>query len=281
MSNISNYKETRRLLEHYQARAKKRFGQNFIIDPSVVKTIARKSGADSSSVTVEVGPGLGALTQQLAECSKQVYAYEIDPVMVEILAETMSEYEHVSIIHQDFLKADLHYLKKEKEIVVCANVPYYITTPILFKFLEADLPIKAMTLMMQKEIADRLNAVPRTKEYSSLSILFQYFFEMKKLMNVSKQSFYPQPNVDSSVVQFIPKKEVIADASSELFDFVHRCFNVRRKTLANNLKNMGYSDAVIAYLRSEAVPLQARPEELAIADYLHLFDLIKKSNELV
>lgn len=278
MVDIANYRETRRILEQYQAHAKKHFGQNFIIDPSVVRTIAQKSQAHPDQMTLEIGPGLGSLTQQLARVSKTVVAYEIDPIMIEILKETMSESHNVEIIFEDFLKADLS-VYEGQDVVVCANVPYYITTPILFKLLQSNLNVKAMTLMMQKEIADRLNAVVGSKQYSSLSILFQYFFEMKKIMNVSKESFYPQPRVDSSVIQFIPRADRILDASEVFFDFVHQCFNQRRKTIANNLKNIGYDKEDIDILQDQGVNLQLRPEQLMIEDFLKIYQILKNKNE--
>ncbi len=274
---VSNYSETRRLLKKYDAHAKKHFGQNFIIDPSVVKTIAQKCGTDSETVCLEIGAGMGSLTQQLSLTSKHVYAFEIDPLMISILDETLQGYSNTTVFFADFLKADLSFLSSQERVVVCANVPYYITTPILFKLLESPVQFESMTLMMQKEIADRLNAEPKTKQYSSLSILFQYFFTMKKIMSVSKQSFYPQPNVDSSVLQFIPKPERINQASEAFFDFVHRCFNQRRKTIQNNLKNIGYSDEAIQGLKLEGIDLSVRPEAMDVHDYLKIYALLENT----
>ena len=165
MEVISNKTVTMKYLEKYERYAKKKFGQNFIIDPSVVKTIARHSGSGAN--VLEIGPGLGALTQQLAENYEKVLAYEIDTHMVEILKESLAGYDNIDVIEGDFLKANLDSLKDIK-LDVCANLPYYITTPILFKLMELD--INRMTLMVQKEIGDRLAASPGTKDYSSLSI---------------------------------------------------------------------------------------------------------------
>lgn len=275
---IAQYRETQRLLADYQARAKKHLGQNFIIDPSVVAKIARLSGCDQQSLTLEIGPGLGALTQELAENSRHVVAYEIDPIMVDILGETMAPYTNVSIIAQDFLKADLLPYQAEQRIIVCANVPYYITTPILFKLLNAQLPIACMTLMMQKEIAERLLASINSKAYSSLSILFQYFFTIEKVMKVSPQSFTPQPKVDSMVIQFTPKSDLDQAPESTFFDFVHACFNYRRKTLANNLKTLGIANPQ-EVLAACGLELNVRSEQVDTQGYIRLYQFLKKTEE--
>ena len=269
MSNISNRNVTMGLLKKYEQKAKKHLGQNFIIDPSVVEGIAEKSG--SAGICLEIGPGLGALTEQLAKRYDQVIAYEIDPYMVEILEDSLSEYENIEIVLEDFLKADLTFLK-EKEITVCANLPYYITTPILFKLME--LNTKAITIMVQKEIADRLTAKVSTKDYSSLSIQMQYYFDIKKVLNVSRQSFHPQPNVDSIVIQLLPNDNTLPYCEKDFFEFVRACFQFRRKTLVNNLKAIDEKIDYNHLLEKIGLDSRVRAENLELDDFVQLFGVL-------
>lgn len=269
METISNKKTTMQYLEKYERYAKKKFGQNFIIDPSVVRTIAKHSG--SGPLALEIGPGIGALTQQLAENYDHVIAYEIDTHMVEILKESLSEYSNIDVIEQDFLKADLESLKGTP-LDVCANLPYYITTPLLFKLMELD--INRMTLMVQKEIGDRLAAKPNTKDYSALTIQIQYFFDVKIVMHVSKESFHPRPGVESIVVQLIPTKNSMKYNEQDFFTFVKACFQFRRKTLINNLKTLeldiDYSEA----LQSMGINPQVRADNLTYEQYIQLYGVL-------
>lgn len=265
MKTIANYSVSMEILQRYERRAKKHFGQNFIIDPSVVKTIANHSG--TGDFVLEIGPGLGALTQQLAHNYKQVLAYEIDQHMVEILKETLVDYDNIEVRLQDFLKADLTTLPTP--LTVCANLPYYITTPILFKLMEID--VERMTVMVQKEISDRLTAKPNTKEYAALSIQMQYYFDIKTVMNVSKESFHPRPNVASSVIQFNKKERNLPYNEKEFFDFVKKCFQFRRKTLTNNLKTLELDVNYAEVLESLNINPSIRAESLAIDDYIRLY----------
>lgn len=269
MSNISNRNVTMGLLKKYEQKAKKHLGQNFIIDPSVVEGIAEKSG--EKGVCLEIGPGLGALTEQLSKRYDQVIAYEIDPFMVEILEESLSNYDNVEVIYEDFLKADLEYLKN-KEITVCANLPYYITTPILFKLME--LNTKAITIMVQKEIADRLTASVSTKDYSSLSIQMQYYFDIKKVLNVSRQSFHPQPNVDSIVIKLTPKQATMNFEEKAFFEFVRSCFQFRRKTLINNLKKIDPDRDYSLVLKEIGIDAKVRAENLDIEDFKKIYGVL-------
>ncbi len=266
MEVISNKKVTMKYLEKYERYAKKKFGQNFIIDPSVVQTIARHSGG--GNVVVEVGPGLGALTQQLASLYDEVLAYEIDTHMVEILKESVGSYDNVKIIEGDFLKTDLSNLKGTR-VDVCANLPYYITTPLLFKLMELD--VGRMTLMVQKEIGDRLAAKVGTKDYNALSIQIQYYFATKVVMKVSKESFHPRPAVESIVIQLVPTGNSMAYDEKLFFDFVKTCFQFRRKTLVNNLKTLELDVDYNEVLESLGISSKVRADALSFEDYLKLY----------
>lgn len=267
MEIIANKRVSMALLQKYERQARKKFGQNFIIDPSVVRSIAAHSG--SGPLVLEIGPGLGALTQQLSFNYEQVIAYEIDPYMVEILKESLKDSDNVVVNLEDFLKADLSGFKGVS-LDVCANLPYYITTPLLFKLM--DLNVNRMTLMVQKEIGDRLGAVPNTKDYNALSIQIQYYFEVKKVMQVSKESFHPRPNVASIVIQLIPKNQSMPYNEKVFFEFVRGCFQFRRKTLSNNLKNMDLEN-IQEKLISIGIDPQARAESLVFEDYLKIYEV--------
>lgn len=268
MKTIANYSVSMDLLKRYEARAKKHFGQNFLIDPSVVRNIAAHSG--SGPMVLEVGPGLGALTQQLALNYDHVHAYEIDAHMVEILKESLAEVDNVDVILQDFLKADLSQYKDK--IAVCANLPYYITTPLLFKLMELD--VVNMTLMVQKEIGDRLCAKPKTKDYSSLTIMMQYYYDIKTVMKVSKESFSPRPNVESIIIQLVPKEHSLPYDETLFFEFVRSCFQFRRKTLNNNLKTLELDKDYPAILESIGLDPAIRADYLTFDDYVKLYGAI-------
>lgn len=265
MKTIANYSVSMDYLKKYEQKAKKKFGQNFIIDPNVVKTIAKHSG--TGPFVLEIGPGLGALTQQLAAHYDKVLAVEIDGTMVEILEESLAELPQITVHHQDFLEMDLSNLPWP--LAVCANLPYYITTPILMRLMTLD--VTNMTLMVQKEISDRLCAVPKTKAYSSLSIFMQYYYDIKTVMKVSRQSFHPQPNVDSIVIQLTPREHTMPYDETAFFEFVRGCFVQRRKTLLNNLKAMNpelnYADA---YQRA-GIALDIRADHLEMKDFMALY----------
>lgn len=269
MKTIANYSVSMEILKRYERRAKKHYGQNFIIDPSVVRTIANHSG--TGDFVLEIGPGLGALTQQLAHNYKKVVAYEIDRHMVEILSETLEDYNNIEIRLQDFLEADLSTLPTP--LTVCANLPYYITTPILFKLMETD--VEKMTVMVQKEISDRLTAKPNTKDYAALSIQMQYYFNIKTVMNVSKESFHPRPNVASSVIQFTKKERNLPYNEKMFFDFVKKCFQFRRKTLTNNLKTLELEGVDYAsILESLNINASIRAESLSLDDFIRLYGVL-------
>lgn len=265
MKTIANFSESMALLKRYERKAKKHFGQNFIIDPSVVRNIATHSG--EGGTVIEIGPGLGALTQQLSFRYDRVIAYEIDSHMVEILNESLDECNNVTVIHQDFLKTDLSIYNEP--VSVCANLPYYITTPILFKLMELNL--KAMTIMVQKEIGDRLSAKPKTRDYGALTIQIQYYFNVKKVMNVSKESFHPRPNVESIVLHLSPRDEKMPYDEQTFFAFIKKCFQFRRKTLVNNLKTIDKTINYAEVLSELGIDPSIRADYLTYDDYLRLY----------
>ncbi len=266
METIANKTVSMKYLEKYERYAKKKFGQNFIIDPSVVETIARHSG--SGPLVLEIGAGLGALTQQLAKNYDQVIAYEIDPHMVEILKESLDGLDNVEVILEDFLKADLTELQKTP-LDICANLPYYITTPLLFRFMELD--VNSMTLMVQKEIGDRLNAKPNSKEYNALSIQIQYYFNVSVAMNVSRESFHPRPQVESSVLKLVPTGNSMPYDEKEFFTFLRGCFQFRRKTVLNNLKTIDKTIDFNTLLTDLGYAANVRADTLVLDDFLKIY----------
>jgi 16S rRNA (adenine1518-N6/adenine1519-N6)-dimethyltransferase len=239
---IATPKRTKEILDKYGFSFKKSLGQNFIIDVNILKNMMQVAGITKDVHTIEIGPGIGALTEQLAVHSDSVLAFEIDQRLLPILDDTLQEYSNIEVINQDILKADVKKIcqdkwQNQKEIKVVANLPYYITTPILMQLLLAKLPISSITVMIQKEVAERMAAVSNTKEYGSLSIAIQYYTKAKIGMIVPKTVFMPQPRVDSSVLHLEMREEPPVSVINEdfFFTFVQACFQQRRKTLRNNV----------------------------------------------
>jgi 16S rRNA (adenine1518-N6/adenine1519-N6)-dimethyltransferase len=249
--------------------AKKRFGQNFLTDKNLLEKIVRLSKIELKHV-IEIGPGQGALTSFLARDAKDVLCYEIDYSLKKYLDPLVDKFDNLNIVYDDFMKIELD-IKEESHIV--ANVPYYITTPIIFKFLETK-NIKSATMMIQKEVADRLNAKPNQKAYNSLSVLIQYYTHIEKLMNVSRHMFHPAPNVDSIVIRMVKRDErLLNDIEEKKFiEFVKRSFTQKRKTLVNNLAtypNVVKQD-IITYLNRLGYDERIRAEQLTIDDFIQL-----------
>ncbi|MEN2766732.1 16S rRNA (adenine(1518)-N(6)/adenine(1519)-N(6))-dimethyltransferase RsmA [Ornithinibacillus xuwenensis] len=235
---------TKEILQKYHFTFKKSLGQNFLIDVNVLKNIIGHAGIDETTGTIEIGPGIGALTEQLAIHSDKVVAFEIDQRLLPILQDTLADYDNINIIHADILQADVkevikHNFPDGQQIHIVANLPYYITTPILMKLLRERLPVGSITVMIQKEVADRMAAKPNTKSYGSLTIAVQYYTEAKVVMNVPKTVFMPQPNVDSSILNLVARKAPPVQVEDEdyFFTIVQACFAQRRKTLRNNLSS--------------------------------------------
>lgn len=265
---IATPSNTKEILETYDLYAKKNYGQNFLVESQIVEKIARNAVPNDDTVVIEVGPGIGALTQFLARYAKKVVTFEIDERLIPVLADTLQDEDNVEVIQEDFLNVDLkEFVGKYGEVVVAANLPYYITTPILFKIFESNADIKQITVMMQKEVADRFGAEVNTKDYNALSIITQYNYEVKTIMKISKHVFNPKPNVDSAVVQFTYRPSNLVKDEQGFFQMVKACFKQRRKTILNNygeyLKDkekakQNLDKAEIAYAaRAESLPQEA------------------------
>ncbi|RFU66926.1 16S rRNA (adenine(1518)-N(6)/adenine(1519)-N(6))-dimethyltransferase RsmA [Peribacillus saganii] len=275
---------TKAILEKYGFSFKKSLGQNFLIDTNILGRIVDHAELTEESGAIEIGPGIGALTEQLAKRSKKVVAFEIDQRLLPILNETLSPYDNVKIIHQDILKADVRGVIKEqfseiKDLMVVANLPYYVTTPIIMKLLEEHLPIRGIVVMLQKEVADRIAAVPGTKEYGSLSIAIQYYTKAETVMVVPKTVFVPQPNVDSAVIRLTKRDKPIVEVKDETFFFyvVRASFAQRRKTILNNLTSQlpdgkEKKEVILAALDSVGIDPTRRGETLSIEEFARLSD---------
>lgn len=255
--------------------AKKKFGQNFLRDKNLLMKIVRESNIANQFV-IEVGPGQGALTTFLASSAKKVIAYEIDETLKPILNELENQYDNLSVIYQDFLDADLSIYSEDLHVV--ANVPYYITTPILFKLLETK-NIKTASLMIQKEVCERLLAVPNSKQYNALSIILQYHAEASKMMDVKRHMFFPVPNVDSAVIRIVKRKESLIDSGKEelFIRMVKEAFTQKRKTLVNNW-HQGFSipkESLESFLIDNGYRTDVRAEALSIKDFIKLVGMWK------
>ncbi|WP_088043529.1 16S rRNA (adenine(1518)-N(6)/adenine(1519)-N(6))-dimethyltransferase RsmA [Bacillus sp. EAC] len=242
MKDIATPSRTKEILAKYDFFFKKSFGQNFLIDTNILENIVSYADLTGESCAIEIGPGIGALTEQIAKRAKKVLAFEIDNRLIPILEDTLSPYDNIQIVNEDVLKADVEkaieeYLPNEKDIMVVANLPYYVTTPIIMKLLKEGLPIRGIVCMLQKEVADRIAAKPGTKDYGSLSIAIQFYTHASTVMTVPRTVFMPQPNVDSAVIKLVKRDQPAAEVIDEAFFFeiVRASFAQRRKTLNNNL----------------------------------------------
>jgi 16S rRNA (adenine1518-N6/adenine1519-N6)-dimethyltransferase len=278
-----------KLLERYNLKAKKHLGQNFLSDQNYINKIVDSASIDKNTAVIEIGPGLGSLTQKLVEKAGFVLCYEIDSDMANIIKDTI-EAPNLVLINQDFLRANVfddikEYLGQYEEIILVANLPYYITTAILIKILEDRLPIKKMIVMMQKEVADRLSGNPKTKEYNSLSVLVQYYTNVKRLFDVAPDAFIPRPEVVSTVLELEKKISIETKPLNEEFflKFNRLIFSSRRKTISNNIaKELNIDKKIIAEtLVENGFRADIRAEALSVADIIKLSDLfyqIKKED---
>ncbi len=266
-------KKMKELLEKNGFSLKKKFGQNFIIDENIINAIIDKSKIDNDTLVIEVGPGAGSLTYKLGKCAKKVISYEIDNTLENVLKENIKDLANVEVIYQDFLKADVvSEIKKYeyKKLYFVANLPYYITTPIIIKIIEDNIPVDKLVFMVQKEVGNRFKAIPGTKEYGSLSVYLNYYFDIKKIIDVSRHVFLPEPNVDSIVVEFV-KKNNLYDLDNEklFFKLVRDAFTQKRKTLRNNLK--GYDlEKIDEVLRRHKLDLSVRAEQLSTEIFIEI-----------
>ena len=260
-------------MSKYGFNLKKMYGQNFIIDENIINSIIEKSNIDKDTLVIEVGPGAGSLTYKLGKNSKNVIAYEIDDTLKGLLEENIEGLDNVKIIYEDFLRANVkEELKKYdyKKLYLVANLPYYITTPIIEKIISDKIPGDKMVVMVQKEVGNRFKAQPNSKEYGSLSVYLNYYFDIKKLLDVSKNVFMPKPNVDSIVVEFIRKKENKEVKNEELFfKLVRDSFRQKRKTLKNNLKEYNL-EKVNDILKKYNMDLSVRAESLSIDIFIDI-----------
>lgn len=243
MATLGNPKNTIEILNKYRFVFQKKFGQNFLIDTHVLEKIIAASQISKEDFVLEIGPGIGTMTQYLAESAREVMAVEIDKALIPILEDTLSPYENVSVLNEDILKVDINKLVEEKNegraIKVVANLPYYITTPIIMGLFESKVPIDSITVMVQKEVAQRMQAGPGTKDYGALSLAVQYFSKPYIVANVPPNCFMPRPNVGSAVIRLTRHEEPPIQVKSEqlLFQLIRASFNQRRKTLVNGLNN--------------------------------------------
>ncbi|MCT8136360.1 16S rRNA (adenine(1518)-N(6)/adenine(1519)-N(6))-dimethyltransferase RsmA [Anaerobacillus sp. CMMVII] len=276
--DIATPNRTKEILKKYGFSFKKSLGQNFLIDTNVLNNIVDCAELLPNSGAIEIGPGIGALTEQLAKRCERVVAFEIDQRLLPILNETLAPYPHATVIHSDVLEADINSVISEKfkegqDVMVVANLPYYVTTPILMKLLEEKLPIRGIVVMIQKEVADRISAKPGTKEYGSLSIAAQYYAQATTELIVPKTVFVPQPNVDSAVLKLTIRKEPAVKVNDEQFFFrlIRASFGQRRKTIMNNLTHNLFTKAdkekVEAALLSCNIEPTRRGETLSIEEY--------------
>lgn len=276
---IADYSVTKAVLERHGFTFKKSFGQNFLTDTNILQKIVDTAEIDKNVNVIEIGPGIGALTEFLAENAAEVMAFEIDDRLIPILADTLRDFDNVQVVNQDILKADLqtqiqNFKNPDLPIKVVANLPYYITTPILMHLIESKIPFQEFVVMMQKEVADRISAEPNTKAYGSLSIAVQYYMMAKVAFIVPRTVFVPAPNVDSAILKMVRRDQPLVEVQDEdfLFDVAKASFVHRRKTLWNNLTNrFGKSEEVKAKLEqalemAELLP-SVRGEALTIADF--------------
>lgn len=271
---IASYKTLEKVLLSNQLYAKKHLGQNFIIDRNIIDKIVTLAEVNQDLEVLEIGPGIGALTQALCEKAKHVYAVEIDETMVTILQETCGDYDNLTIYHEDFLKFDLDQITSDR-LMVCANLPYYVTTPILFKLFESKQSFEQIVVMVQKEVASRFKAKKDTKAYNALSIIAQASFEIKEAFEVSRNVFYPKPDVASAILVFKPRSNFDMKANQPLFDFIKACFQFRRKTLANNLKAFVEEPKLVnEYLKQAQLDEGIRAQSCDLEDFKRLFEII-------
>lgn len=274
MPNLTDISYIKTLLSRHGFQFSKKLGQNFLINPSVCPRMAQMSGVDKQSGALEIGPGIGVLTKELATLGKKVVAIELDDRLPPVLAETLADFDNVEIVPGDVMKLDLSALLKEKfdgtPVHVCANLPYYITSPILMLLLESRLPVADITVMVQKEAAARLTALPGTRECGAVSLAVQYYAEAKTLFQVSRGSFMPAPNVDSAVIRLTLRETPPVQVKDEalLFRLIRAAFGQRRKTVANALQTAGFSkgDILSALERADISPT-ARAEQLSLQQF--------------
>ena len=284
MANLGNPKNTIDIIQKYEFMFQKKFGQNFLIDTHVLEKIITSAGVTKEDCVLEIGPGIGTMTQYLAENARQVVAVEIDKNLIPILGETLAEYDNVTIINEDILKVDIKAIADQyndgRPIKGVANLPYYITTPIIMGLFESGVPIDNITVMVQKEVADRMQEGPGSKDYGALSLAVQYYAEPEIVAIVPPNCFIPRPNVGSAVIRLTRHKEMPVQVKDEkmMFRIIRASFNQRRKTLQNGLNNspdLPYSkEKVAAAIERMGLPATVRGEALSLAQFAELSDIL-------
>lgn len=286
MEKLSNPQKTIEIIQKYGFDFQKKFGQNFLIDPRVLDKIIAAAKITKDDFVLEIGPGIGTMTQYLAEAAREVTAVEIDRNLIPILSETLSEYENVTVLNQDVLKTDIAAIAQERNggrpIKVVANLPYYITTPIIMGLFESRVPIDSITVMVQKEVAQRMQAQPGTKDYGALSLAVQYYAEPYIAANVPPNCFIPRPNVGSAVIRLKTYENPPVKVQDEalLFRLIRASFNQRRKTLVNGLKNCAElpfsKEQILAAFEETSLAENIRGEALTLAQFAQLSDAFSR-----
>lgn len=286
MATLGNPRNTIAVLQKYNFNFQKKFGQNFLIDTRILEEIIEAAQITKDDFVLEIGPGIGTMTQYLCEAAREVAAVEIDANLIPILKDTLSEYDNVEVIHQDILKVDINALAQSKNqgrpIKVVANLPYYITTPIIMGLFESHVPIDSITIMVQKEVADRMQEGPGSKDYGALSLAVQYYAKPEIVVNVPPSCFMPQPKVGSAVIRLTRHSEPPVQVEDEklMFSVIRASFNQRRKTLANGLNNYpGISlskELIQESILELGAPVNIRGEALSLEQFAQLSNIISK-----
>ncbi|CEI71571.1 MULTISPECIES: 16S rRNA (adenine(1518)-N(6)/adenine(1519)-N(6))-dimethyltransferase RsmA [Romboutsia] len=285
MDRLSSHRATKDVVEKHGFKFSKSLGQNFLIDDNVIDKILRGARLSEGDYIIEVGPGIGTLTREMGKVAQKVVAIEIDKTLIPILqGETLKDFDNIEVINQDILKVNVQELVKEKlnggPVKLVANLPYYITTPIVMKFLEEDIPVTDIVVMVQKEVADRMNAVPGTKDYGALSVAVQYYCDTEIVAKAPRHMFIPQPNVDSTVIGLHVREEIKYPVDNEeiFFKTVKAAFGQRRKTLLNALGGLGFlsKDEIKEVLSAANIDEKRRGETLSIEEFATLSNKVNE-----
>ena len=284
MDRLSSHRATKEVVNKHNFKFSKSLGQNFLIDDNVIDRILEGARLSETDRIIEVGPGIGTLTRDMGKVAENVVAIEIDKTLIPILKETLADLDNVEVVNEDILKVDVQGLINEKlnggPVKLVANLPYYITTPIVMKFLEEDIPVTDIVVMVQKEVADRMNAKPSTKDYGALSVAVQYYCDTEIVAKAPRHMFVPQPNVDSIVIglHVRDEKKYVVDNEEIFFKTVKASFGQRRKTLLNSLGGLGFlsKDQIREALQAANIDEKRRGETLSIDEFANLSNEINK-----
>ena len=284
MDRLSSHKATKEVVQKHNFKFSKSLGQNFLIDTNVIDRILEGARVTEGDYVIEVGPGIGTLTKEMGRTAEKVVAIEIDKTLIPILEETLADFPNIEVINQDILKVDVQELVKEKlnggPVKLIANLPYYITTPIVMKFLEEDIPVTDIVVMVQKEVADRMNAHPNSKDYGALSVAVQYYCDTEIVAKAPRHMFMPQPNVDSTVIGLHVREEKKYNVDNEdiFFKTVKASFGQRRKTLLNSLGGLGFlsKDQIKIALQEANIDEKRRGETLSIEEFASLSNAVNR-----